>query len=141
MSIFKSAEERSRDRRMQLHGLREELASVEQMIAETMQEITVLRNEMGLRNELAQAKHEASPTDEASNTQFSPIAYAECSAPGVDPHAKLRAAVASLEEYDDEMFAKLFGPPLDERTWSADESDAFFQGLCARALARDLPAI
>ena len=130
MSIFKSAEERSRDRRMQLHGLREELASVEQMIAETMQEITVLRNEMGLRNELAQAKHEASPTEEASHAQFSPT--------GVDP---LLAAVASIEGYTDEEWEEMLGPPLEERTWSAAESDAFFQGLCARALARDLPAI
>ena len=97
-----------------------------------MQEITVLRNEVGLRNELAQAKHEASPTEEASQAQFSPIA----SATSVDP---LLAAAASMNEYTDEML----GPPLEERTWSADESDAFFQEICARALmeARDLHAI
>ena len=94
---------------------------MEQMIAATMQEITVLRNEMGLRNELAQAKHEASPTDEANHA---PIAYAEGSAD------RLLAAVASMNEYTDEML----GPPLEERTWSAAESDAFFQGICARAL-------
>ena len=59
------------------------------MIAATTQEITVLRNEMGLRNELAQAKHEASPTEEASHAQFSPIAYAESSAAGGDGSSQL----------------------------------------------------
>ena len=49
------------------------------------------------------------------------------SATSVDP---LLAAAASMNEYTDEML----GPPLEERTWSAAESDAFFQGICARAL-------
>ena len=52
MSIFKSAEERSRYRRAQLHELREELAHTEK-------EIAVLRTEMQLQDEIAQARDEA----------------------------------------------------------------------------------
>ena len=51
MSIFKS-EERSRDRRAQLHVLREELAHTEK-------EIAVLRTDMELQDEIAQARDEA----------------------------------------------------------------------------------